>query len=177
MNIILIGYRACGKSSVGKILAQKLNYTFVDCDFLISERLKSSISSYVALNGWHKFRIMETEILAEILQYDNQVIATGGGIVVSHEACKLLKQQPYTVWLAASCENIARRIKADESSHSMRPPLGNFKNLTNEVRFTLTERSPLYTDCANIIINGDLLTPEQITNEIIQVWHLTPTEF
>lgn len=177
MNIILIGYRGCGKSGVGEILADRLNYSFVDCDLVFTERVQMSISAYVALKGWDDFRKAETEILRELLQHENQIIATGGGIVVSPEARELLKKQPFVAWLTVSYENIVNRIKADESSRSMRPPLGSYKSLADEVQVTLTERLPLYAVCSGFAVSTDLLTPEQATDEILQAWHLIPTKF
>lgn len=177
MNIILIGYRGSGKSGIGKLLADKLNYSFVDCDLKFVEHRQMSISAYVALHGWENFRSEETVILEEILQHENQVISTGGGIIVTPEARRLLKDQPFVAWLTVSYENTVNRIKADESSRDMRPPLGDYKSLADEVLTTMTERWPWYEECSGFAVSSDLLTPEQTADEILQAWHLVPAKF
>lgn len=177
MNLILIGYRGCGKSGVGEVLAHRLGYRYVDCDALVVARLKMSISAYVAINGWPAFREAELLILCELLEKENQVIATGGGIILSVEARVLLKQQSFVAWLTASYENIVNRIKGDESSRSMRPPLGNYTSLADEVQATLAEREPLYRECAGLRVNTDWYTQVQAADEIMRNWHLVPAQF
>lgn len=177
MNIILIGYRGSGKSEIGELLADKLNYSFVDCDLRFVERCQMSISAYVALHGWDSFRVEETAILQEILQHQNQVIATGGGIVVTPEARGLLQNQPFVVWLTVGYENTVNRIIADERSRDMRPPLGAYQSLAHEVRETMTERWPWYEASSGFAISSDFLTPAQTVDEILQTWHLVPAKF
>lgn len=177
MNIILTGYRGCGKSGVGKILAAKLNYSFMDCDRLFVDDCGMSISAYVAQNGWPAFREAEARILKELLRGNNQVIATGGGIVLLEETRKLLQNEPFTVWLTAAYENIVNRIKTDEASRGMRPPLGGYKSLADEVAATLNEREPLYAACANLRMSTDLATQAEIADEILKAWRLIPASF
>lgn len=177
MNIILIGYRGSGKSGVGKPLAEKLDYSFVDCDQRFVERWQMSISAYVAQHGWDSFRHEEIAILREILEHKNQVISTGGGIVVTPEARKLLKAEPFVAWLTVGYENTVNRIKADESSRDMRPPLGDYKSLADEVLATMTERWPWYEECSGFAVSSDLLTTEQTVEEILQTWSLAPARF
>lgn len=161
MNIILIGYRASGKSSLGAILAAKLQYRFIDCDALAVDRINMSISAYVALNGWAAFRAVEAEILQAVLQGENQVVATGGGVVLNANARQMLKEQPLVVWLTANWQSLVNRINADANSRGMRPPLGDYASLAEEVKATLRERRPLYAECAGLTLNSDLLTQEQ----------------
>lgn len=177
MNIILIGYRGSGKSEIGQLLADKLNYSFVDCDQRFVERSQMNISAYVALYGWDSFRLEETAILQEILQHQNQVIATGGGIIVTPEARALLQNQPFVVWLTVGYENTVNRIIADESSRDMRPPLGAYQSLAHEVRDTMTKRRPWYEACSCFAVSSDFLTPQQTVDEILQAWRLVPAKF
>lgn len=176
MNIILIGYRGSGKSEIGQLLADKLNYSFVDCDQRFVESVQMSISAYVALYDWDRFRVEETAILQEVLRHQNQVISTGGGIIVTPEARELLQNQPFVVWLTVGYENTVNRIIADESSRDMRPPLGAYESLAQEVRETMDERWPWYEACSCFAVSSDFLTPEQTVDEILQAWRLVPAK-
>ncbi|NTW07909.1 MAG: shikimate kinase, partial [Syntrophaceae bacterium] len=82
MNVVLIGYRACGKSTVGKLLAEKLKIAFLDTDLLIEENLGMPIKEIVASQGWDYFRAREKEAVQELAQRSECVIATGGGVVL-----------------------------------------------------------------------------------------------
>ena len=80
-NIVLIGFMGSGKSTIGKALAQRLNYSFIDSDVLIEDRIKMPISDYFKHYGEEKFRILEEEIISQIALTSEAVIATGGGVV------------------------------------------------------------------------------------------------
>lgn len=176
MNIILIGYRGCGKTLIGEMLAQTLGYEFIDCDLMLVNQTQISIATFVGIHGWDAFRRQETEILRKLVQKDNLVIATGGGIILSSEARELLKNEPCVIWLTASENNIIDRIRTDENSKSMRPALGDYESLAHEVRATLKERLPLYEDCSLHAVNTDWCTVEQAVEEIRRLWRLTSDE-
>ena len=92
MNIVLIGYRCCGKTSAGKYIAEKLNRKFIDTDDLIKEKAESSIDDIVFRHGWQYFRELEKGVIKEVSSNDNLVIATGGGVVTERENVDNLKK-------------------------------------------------------------------------------------
>lgn len=101
MNIILIGYRCSGKTTVGRILAQDMKRDLMDTDRLIEEKTRLSIPLYVSQKGWRRFRELEREIIRELATQDNLVIGTGGGVVMDRENVKTLKRNGWVVWLKA----------------------------------------------------------------------------
>lgn len=126
-NLILVGYRCCGKTSVGKLLADLLSYDFVDTDICIESECRSSIDELVADKGWPYFRQKETQTLAQVLQGNNQVIATGGGMVLAPENRALMKTRGFVIWLAADGSTIVRRLEADPGPGP--PGLGSLPDL------------------------------------------------
>ena len=176
MNIVLIGYRGCGKSSVGAILARGLGLNYVDCDAVFVERQGLSINDFVTVNGWTPFRDAEAHILRELLGNDGQVIATGGGVVLNEASRALLREQPMVVWLTASIHNIVARISGDFASGGMRPPLGAYGSLEQEVRLSLAQREALYMECACLRVDTDDRAPEQVAAEILWAWNLNAAQ-
>ena len=175
-NVVLIGYRGSGKTSVGRLVAQKLKFGFVDCDLLAVDQAGMDISAYVAANGWPAFRRMETQILQDRMWRAKTVVATGGGAVLSSYARSMFQRHPFTAWLAVCPETVVKRIRDDENSTGMRPALGRYKSLAHEVKATLSEREPYYAACADFKIDTDWLMPEQIADEIVATWHLKRNE-
>ena len=116
MNLILIGYRCTGKTTIGEILAEKLGWPLVDTDTLVQERAGRSIQEIVAEGGWPDFRRREREIIADVAARDRQVISAGGGAVLDEENARalraggrvvLLTASPETIWIG--CKRIRRR--------------------------------------------------------------------
>ena len=91
-KIVLIGFRATGKTSVGKELAQILKWNFLDLDEYIQNKTKKSIKKIVEENGWEYFRKIEKECMKEIIDLSNTVVALGGGAVLHEEEMKQLKK-------------------------------------------------------------------------------------
>ena len=118
MNIVLIGMRGSGKTTVGAILASKLNRELIEMDSLIIDKVGFSIAEFVQRYGWVKFRDIEAEITREVAGLDNIINATGGGVVTREENIQELKRNGILVWLQAGVEILLRRIGEDT-----RPPL------------------------------------------------------
>ncbi len=151
MNIVLIGCRAVGKTSIGSLLAQELNMTFVDTDQLLEERLGESIGSYVKRHGWEAMRMLESEVLRSLLGIQNHVIATGGGCVESPENQRLLRSLGHVVWIKAPSSKILERL-----INGHRPPLTSFDPKT-ELELILKRRNPLYLKAADVVLDtGEL---------------------
>jgi shikimate kinase len=166
MNLILIGYRGTGKSVVGRIVAQRLKMDYVGMDSRIVERAGVSIPEIVEHHGWPGFRDMESELAAELARQDNLVIDTGGGVIERSENITALKASGRIVWLTASVETIVARIQDD----TQRPALVEGKTFTEEVAEVLEARALKYQNASQYQIATDELTPEQVADEVIEVW-------
>ncbi len=153
-NIYLIGYRATGKTVVGKALARKLNRRFIDADQYIEQAAQMPISEIVSRFGWDEFRRSESAVIAELSNQDNLVVATGGGVVLDPQNVNILKQTGIVVWLDASPDTIIARMQNDPQTKTQRPSLSTTTTpLADEVIDTLTHRLPLYDQTAHIRID------------------------
>jgi shikimate kinase len=167
MVVTLIGYRASGKSSVAPRLAKKLGWSWVDCDDVIEKRAGASIKDIFAHEGESGFRRRESEILAELLQQSNLVIASGGGAVLAESNRRLMKAAGPVVWLQASVDVLAKRLGGDRTSTERRPSLTG-KPIAEEVAEVLSVREPLYRECASLIVDAGQERPPQMADRIAQ---------
>lgn len=159
-NIVLIGFMGTGKSSVGRLLAEKLGYSFIDTDTLIEERTELSIPQIFAESGEDYFRQYEKKIVKEVCSRANIVISTGGGVPMFEENRLSMKTgDNILICLRAGIPTIMRRTKGRNN----RPLL---KNDESKMQSLLEKRMPFY-DQADFMIDTDNLTPLQIVNEII----------
>jgi shikimate kinase len=165
MNIVLIGMRGSGKTTVGKILAQKLGRELVEIDELISRRAGLSIPEIVARYGWEKFRDIEEEVIGELVGRDNIVNATGGGVVTREKNMAKLKKNGVLVWLKASVDTLVERIGKD----SERPPLVSGRTRQEDIEMTLAERKPLYQKATDLVVDTKDKTPKEIAEAIIKL--------
>jgi len=167
MIIALIGYRGSGKSSVAKALATKLGWSWRDADVVLEERAGRSIREIFAQQGEPAFRELESEILTELLSQANIVVALGGGVVLRAENRRRL-QKPVVIWLQASPDELHARIATDPGTNERRPDLTSAGGL-DEIRKLLLERTPLYHECADFIVDTKEKSPEQIAAEIVSL--------
>jgi shikimate kinase len=163
MNIVLIGYRCSGKTSVGRSLARELQRPFVDTDAVVEERAGRSIREIVLRDGWPRFREMEKRAVREATALDNRVISTGGGVVAEDENRSALKQKGWVVWLKAGSDVIRSRMNHDR----VRPPL-TARNPMEEVDEVLSLRIPLYERMADETVDTDPLTIRQVVETLLQ---------
>lgn len=98
-KIVLTGYRATGKTSVGRILAERLFFSFLDTDREIEKQQGKSISEMVAEHGWNYFRAVERDFLSSLLSRENLVVAPGGGAILHREVWIKLMETSLVVWL------------------------------------------------------------------------------
>jgi shikimate kinase len=167
MNIVLIGYRCSGKTSVGKLIAHKLGRRFVDTDDLIIQKSGCSINEMVKKKGWPYFRDMEKSVIKEISTEDNLVIATGGGVVTSESNMGNLKANGFIVWLDADIDSIKRRLKGDNNSQESRPSLTG-DNPVDEVSGVMEKRMPLYMKACNMKVDTSKMNINDITDMVIE---------
>ncbi len=166
VQIYLIGFMGAGKTTVGKLLAEKLTMPFVDLDNLIEKKADLSILSIFERFGENYFRHLETECLKNAAHLSGNIIATGGGIVLSAENRTIMKNSGVTVYLKWQTEILYKRI--ENSTH--RPLLNgiNESQLVEYIERMLTQRQPYYEQ-ADIIIDGNEgMIPEEIVELIMQ---------
>lgn len=167
-NVVLIGYRGCGKSTIGQLLAEHLGRPFHDCDAEIEQRTQQSIREIFAEQGEPVFRAVESDVLRELLQASSQVISVGGGAVLSEENRKILRTGGVCVWLTAPPEELFRRMHADPRNAETRPAL-TVEGGLEEVRRLLAERSPLYAAVAHHVVDTAGRTVRQALGAVLAV--------
>lgn len=151
-KIILTGYRATGKTTVGRVLAKRLDLGFIDMDEVLAARY-GEISDLVRERGWDYFRAREKELLQELVAIREVVISTGGGAVLHQEVWSELKKTGLVVWLSADPETIGRRLAGDAVSDSQRPSLTG-GDIKAEAVKVLAEREPLYRAGSHLEIDS-----------------------
>ena len=151
-NIILIGFMGCGKTSVGKRLAESENMEFLDTDEWIEREQQTTISEIFETKGEAAFRNMETECLRQILEYTEKpfVLSVGGGLPIREENRKLLLQIGHVVYLKASPEVIYKRLHNDKTR-----PLLQGMNPRGRIMDLMNARKNYYEDAAEYIIHVD----------------------
>jgi len=163
MNLVLIGYRGTGKSSVGHLLAQRLGWDLISTDAEIVKRAGLSIPEIVKESGWDHFRDLETEVCREVAARDRVVIDSGGGIILRQQNVDCFKAKGVLFWLTAEVPTIARRIGGD----TQRPSLTGAKSFTDEIVEVLQARLPKYQAAADHVITTDRLAPGQVADAIL----------
>ena len=157
MAKVLLGFMGAGKSTI----ARGLDPDFVDMDALLEDRLGMSIALFFEEKGEAAFRQVESEILADLLKTD-QVVSTGGGVVISPRNRALLKQNPDNIYLKADFETLYQRISADEDNQ--RPLFLN--NSKEGLAAIFEERQSRYEEVASQIVDVSRLSPEEIIEEL-----------
>lgn len=168
MNIFLIGYRCTGKSTVGKRVAEKLNWKFVDADAELVSDQGCSIARIVSQSGWKAFRRIEKAVLARLCQSKYQVIATGGGVVLDGENVRCMKENGPVIWLRAAPETVYNRMIQDKNTLASRPALTDGK-LLDEIMETLSDRQPLYASAMSGFVDTDDKSADAVCAEILSV--------
>ncbi len=148
-NIVLCGFMGCGKTTVGRLLAARLGYTFVDMDEYIEAKQGCSVTEIFNTQGEAAFRRMETKAAEELGQQSRTVIACGGGTVLQPENVAALKQNGWLFFLEVSPETVLHRLKQDTT----RPLLA--QNKTEAVFSLLTKRQPLYKNAADFTLSAE----------------------
>ena len=165
MNIVLIGYRGTGKSTVGEILGQRLQRTVISTDAEIVKEAGQTIPQIVEQFGWDHFRELETQMCRRLQDQSNLVIDTGGGLILKEENAKILKTNGTIFWLTAEVSTIVKRISGD----TQRPSLSGTKTFVEEIEEILQERTPKYQAAADHSIPTDQTTPHKLADTILSL--------
>jgi shikimate kinase len=161
-RVFLIGYRCTGKTTVARLLAEKLGWDWVDADEELETRYGTSIRQIFASEGESGFRDKEEQIFAELCRPQRCVVATGGGVILRDVNRQRMRSAGKVVWLTADAQTIWERLRADPTTAEKRPPL-TVGGLA-EIEELLKIREPLYRACADFIIS----TAGQSIGEIAQ---------
>ena len=167
MNIILIGYRGSGKSTVGRRLAARMKRRFVDTDDLIESK-EGQISDIVKSHGWDYFRAVEKRMIEEISKEDNLVIALGGGAVLDPVNITNLERNGLIIWLKASREALRKRMEQDPQTFASRPTLTG-KGTIEELEEMMAHRDPFYDKASKIQFDTSALDVETAVENILAI--------
>ncbi|MDR4498204.1 MAG: shikimate kinase [Candidatus Scalindua sp.] len=166
MNIVLIGFRGTGKSTIGKLLANRLKRSFVDTDEYIINTTGKTIKEIFQEEGEKKFRQIEADTIALLRVMDKKIIAAGGGVVLNNKNVETLKSNGVLILLEAAPEIIHKRISLDEKTMHQRPSLTD-KGAFEEIKHLIKQRQKLYDEAASHRINTSNKSTEEIVEEIL----------
>lgn len=163
-RIYLIGYMGCGKTTIGRRLAEKLKYQFVDLDAFIEKKYHKSIADIFTEFGQEHFREIEQSSLLEVSTFENTVVATGGGAPCYHNNMQLMTQTGFTVYIKLNAIQLAYRLA--HSRAGKRPLIAdkNGQELLDFVEEALLQREPYYNKATQTVSGSD----EFIIDEIIE---------
>jgi len=166
LNVVLIGYRCSGKTTVGRALAKVLGRQCVDTDMAIEEYARTSLHKLVDGYGWDCFRQIEERVIKRICGKDNLVIATGGGAIVREVNRMALKRNGWVVWLEGKVEVLKKRMRIEETVGKSRPSLREMDSF-NEIEQVMESRRRLYEGMADLIVDTTEADVRQVV-DIIQ---------
>ncbi len=165
-NLALIGFMGTGKSSVGRLAAHLLHFTFLDTDQVIEARAGKNINEIFQQEGEPVFREWEARIVEELTHRRKTVIATGGGLPTREANLASLKTHALVVCLWASAESIYERVR----DHSHRPLLNEPEPLA-KIRSLLSAREPYYRR-ADVLVNTEQRTVREIAMQVVHQFHI-----
>lgn len=168
MNVILMGYRGTGKTSVGRLLAAKLERPFLDSDELVKASSGRSVREMVAERGWNFFRREERRVVADLSERDGCVLALGGGAVLDEQNVRTLKEKGFFIWLTAEAPTILKRLSGDGKTREQRPSLEG-RDLNEETRSLLKAREPLYARIADCRVDTSERSIEEVAAEVFRI--------
>lgn len=163
-NIVLCGFMGCGKSTVGRLLSDKLSMRLIDTDSYIVKKEKMTISRIFEEKGEKYFRNAELEVCRELSMVSNRIISTGGGTLLKEDNVRELKKGGIVFFLNVSPDTVLARLKYDTTRPLLQRP--DKEAAVNEL---LGKRMPLYQKAADYTVNAEK-TPHQICAEIIKIY-------
>lgn len=164
MNLVLCGMMGAGKTTIGIKLSALTGLRWFDTDQMIEDKY-GKISDIFEYYGEARFRKMETELVKKLSLGTDFVISTGGGLILKKENAELLKKNGTVIFLRASFETLKNRLKINEN----RPLLkGNFEKVESKLKELLTERSPVYEQVADVIVDVDEGTADENAEKVLR---------
>lgn len=156
-----------GKSTIGRLLAARLKWHFLDTDTVIEERTGADIPWIFDVEGEEGFRNRESSVLQDVVNESHTVVATGGGIVLRPLNREYLQKHGNVVYLTASIDQLVERTCKDKKR-----PLLQVENPRAKIVELFTHRDPLYRDVATQIVTTDGRSPKYVVNEIVRLFDL-----
>jgi shikimate kinase len=160
-NIFFVGLMGAGKTTIGKLLAKKLKKTFYDTDHEIEKKLGVKVSVIFELEGEEGFRKRETQMIEELTNKKDIILATGGGAVLSEENRRLLKERGKVIYLNAKPQHLAKRMAFDKDR-----PLLQQGNILDTLNNLYKERHPLYLGVSSFVVDTGQQKTQTIINKI-----------
>lgn len=166
VNIALIGFMGTGKTSVGRLVAEQLQFDYLDTDEVIQSRTGRTITEIFSTDGEAAFRKMEQELVGELAARTKTVIATGGGLPMNPQNLVSLKTHALVICLWASPEKIWERVK--NQTHR---PLLHDADPQKKIRELLAAREPFYRQ-ADVLLNTELRSVREVTQQVAHQFRL-----
>ena len=162
-NVYLVGLMGAGKTTIGKALAKRLTYRFIDSDHEIEARTGVSLPTIFEIEGEDGFRRREAQVIAELATLDRHVVATGGGAVLRPENRQYLQATGFVVYLDVPLPALCERTRHDRNRPllQVRDPLQKLKELH-------AQRDPLYRSIADVVVSGSRITAQATLNLLIK---------
>jgi len=164
-NIVLIGMRGSGKTTVGAILAGRLHKEFVPMDALIVYDMGLTVPEIVEKHGWDRFREVEAQVAQKVARLKGTINATGGGVILNPDSVKALRETGIVFWLDVSVDETLKRIGEDPN----RPSLTGRGSRREDMQATYAEREPLYQAAAHHRVLTDGRSQEQVAEEVVRI--------
>ena len=163
-KIILVGMMGAGKTTIGKLLSNKLGYDFIDLDKIIEEKSGVKINTIFEIEGETGFRERELQVLSDSIEKDKVIISTGGGIVTNEKSrAHLIKHNALIIYLKANLQILCNRLKNDNSR-----PILNVDDKEQVIEKILVEREPYYQDLADMDIDTSHMKSIDVVKFIIK---------
>ncbi len=162
-NLFLVGLMGAGKTTIGRVLARRIAYAFVDTDREIESRTGVSLPTIFEIEGEEGFRRREALVIAEFARLSGQVIATGGGAVLHPDNRRSLKANGLVIYLDVPLSTLSERTRHDKNR-----PLLQVSNPLQKLRELHLARDPLYREVADLVISGSRLTAQVVLNQLLK---------
>lgn len=162
-SLFLIGMMGAGKTTVGRLLARRCGFAFIDCDRELEARSGVSVATIFELEGEEGFRRREAALIDELTQPPGLVLATGGGAILSEENRVHLRERGLVIYLRASVEEILRRTHKDRARPLLQAP-----DRRARIAQLLADRQRLYEETAHLIVQSGAGNPNRLVARLLQ---------
>ena len=160
-NLVLVGPMGAGKTSIGKRLAKRMGLEFVDADHRLEQLAGATVSTIFELEGEAGFRAREAQLLGELLHGRGQVIATGGGAVLSPATCELLRKHSFVVYIRVDVHQQLQRLARDHTR-----PLLSGGDRREKLEALAATRGPLYESVADLVFDSSGMSAGSATSKV-----------
>jgi shikimate kinase len=170
-NVYLVGLMGAGKTTIGRTLARRLDLDFVDSDREIEARTGVSIPTVFEIEGESGFRKRETQVISDLSRQSNQVVATGGGVVLSPENRHNMSESGFVVYL-----NVPPHTLWERTRHDRNRPLLQVEDPLLRLKELYAQRDPFYREVANLVVDGSRINAQGVlqllVTEVGEQWKL-----